>query len=127
MLARCVLERNNGDLLPIDSSGGDEGVLILKQNHRDTLLGVLQERQGVFKDQPSSLRGKTFMKEGQAVEGTHNTGSHATSAAPPLLWFGGGVRLRLVVSTADLFHLPVETIWEGNMITMANAFKFKMP
>lgn len=108
-----LLETSNSSFSPINGPRRDQGVLIPKQNHRDTLLGVLQERRGARKVSLPSAQQYLYIlyiKEGSVVEETHHTGSHASCAAPPLLHFGGGVRLGFVVSAADLFHLPVETI-----------------
>lgn len=92
-------------------------MLILEQNHCDTLLGVLQDRENtpVF-----FMYNHDFVKKIGIIEETHHAGSHATSAAPLLLCFSEGVRLCFVVSATDLFHLPVEAIWdeEAKMITL---------
>lgn len=117
-----LLPVGKSDLLPINSSRRDEGVLILKQNHCDALLAILQERQSTQRSASPLGHSNAFMRNQSAAEDTHNTGSHTTSAAPPLLHFGGGVGLCLVVSTADLFHLSVETIWEEDM----NVIKCKL-
>lgn len=37
-----ISELNSNGFLPINGSGGDKGVLILKQNDSDALQGILQ-------------------------------------------------------------------------------------
>ena len=93
-----------------------------------TLCCVSCERDDTPNVQPSTCAAILFLSHlFYLVAETHHTGSHATRAAPPLLGFGEGVRLGFVVSTADLFHLSVETIWgeETNMITHTYIYKIQ--
>lgn len=56
------------DLLPINSSGRDECVLILKQNHCDALLAILQERQGAQRSASPLGHSNAFMGERQLLK-----------------------------------------------------------
>lgn len=53
--------------LPINSTRGYEGVLILKQNHCYALLGILQEQEGTLKS-AFSLYSNAFFEDGQSVK-----------------------------------------------------------